>query len=126
MTTKAQRRKTVTVNGRRFVLVAEDEWKRLQRLSADTQAHNRQAPALPPADARGNRPAAAYIQASIARSIYRQRTSLGLSQLDVARMANVRQETVCRLESGKHAPTVRTVERIERALERARAKMKRK
>src|SRR5688572_22745111 len=124
MTTKAQARKTVTVNGRRFVLVAEVELRRLERLAAAAQSHSSEPPPLPPADARGNRPAAAYIQASIARSILDKRTALGLSQQDLARLARVRQETICRLESGKHSPTVRTVERIERALVKAARKTK--
>jgi transcriptional regulator with XRE-family HTH domain len=39
-----------------------------------------------------------------------------LSQAEVAKRAGIRQETVSRLESGKHAPTVRTVEKIDRVL----------
>jgi predicted transcriptional regulator len=77
-------------------------------------------------DARGNRPAAAFIQASIARTILQRRTALGLSQQQLARLARVRQETICRLESGKHSPTVRTVERIEKALDKADRPSKRK
>ncbi|MCE9553116.1 MAG: helix-turn-helix domain-containing protein [Planctomycetes bacterium] len=49
----------------------------------------------------------------------RQRKAAGLTQEELARRAGVRQETICRLESGKHSPTVRTVQRIERALARA-------
>jgi DNA-binding XRE family transcriptional regulator len=128
MTTKAQARKTVTVKGRRFVLVAEVELQRLERLAARAEAAGRAEPAIlpdfPPADAAGNRPAVAFARVSIARRIIQERKAAGLSQLDLARLARVRQETICRLESGKHSPTVRTVERIERALVKAARKTK--
>ena len=66
--------------------------------------------------ARGNRPALEYIRASIARDIIQERRALGLSQERLAELAGLRQETLSRLESGKHSPTVRTVEKIEAAL----------
>jgi DNA-binding XRE family transcriptional regulator len=118
-TGKSKPRKTVTVNGRRYVLVAESELRRLEQMAVGAEAQVAQAPPLLPADARGDRPAAAYTQASIARSILQKRTALGISQRDLAKLAGVRQETICRLESGKHAAVVRTVERIEHALEKA-------
>jgi transcriptional regulator with XRE-family HTH domain len=36
----------------------------------------------------------------------------------LAELAGLRQETLSRLESGKHSPTVRTVEKIDLALKR--------
>jgi predicted transcriptional regulator len=71
-----------------------------------------------PADAKGNRPALEYIRASIARDIIKERKALGLSQIHLAELAGLRQETLSRLESGKHSPTVRTVEKIDQALKR--------
>ena len=68
------------------------------------------------ADAEGNRPAVAFARASIARSIVQERRKLGLSQSDLAKLTRLRQETISRLEAGKNSPTVRTVEKIERAL----------
>jgi len=53
---------------------------------------------------------------------YRLRTELGLTQVQLAKLAGICQETLSRLESGKHKPNVRTVERIETALKRKRAK----
>jgi DNA-binding XRE family transcriptional regulator len=41
------------------------------------------------------------------------------SQEELARLAGLRQETVCRIESGKHSPTVRTVAKINKALQAA-------
>jgi len=51
--------------------------------------------------------------------VINQRTALDLSQKQLADLAGVRQETVSRLESGKHSPTARTLEKIERALDKA-------
>ena len=64
-------------------------------------------------------PALEYVRASIARDIIRERKALGLTQEQLAKLSGVRQETICRLETGLHSPTVRTVEKIERALKRA-------
>jgi len=58
-------------------------------------------------------------RASIARDIVLERRALGLTQEALAKLAGVRQETLYRLESGKHSPTVRTVEKIDRALKKA-------
>ena len=77
---------------------------------------------LPSADASGTRPAVAFARASIARENAQERRRLGISQQALARLAGLRQETISRLESGKHSPTVRTVEKIDRALKRAAAR----
>jgi ribosome-binding protein aMBF1 (putative translation factor) len=114
-------RQTVEIRGKRFVMIEEAELRRLERRAGRVE---HPLPPLPSADAKGNRPALDYIRASIARDIIRERRSLGLSQDRLAKMAGLRQETLSRLESGKHSPTVRTVEKIERALKRC-AKSKR-
>ncbi|HEX5446737.1 MAG TPA: helix-turn-helix transcriptional regulator [Pirellulales bacterium] len=119
------RKQAVEHNGKRFVLVEADELERLERL-AQMAADDAQLPPLPPADAEGNRPAVEYARASIARSIIQERRQLGLSQEELARLAGVRQETISRLESAKHSPTVRTVEKIDRALKRFAAQAERK
>jgi DNA-binding XRE family transcriptional regulator len=76
-------------------------------------------PPWPPADAQGNRPALEFARVSIARDIIKERTALGLTQQELAKLAGICQETLCRLETGKHAPNVRTVDKIEAALKRA-------
>jgi ribosome-binding protein aMBF1 (putative translation factor) len=96
--------------GKRYVLVPEAEYRRLVATP--------KVPELPKPDAQGNYPAAQYLLASIARDIVQERTALGLSQQELADLAGVRQETICRIETGRHSPTVRTVEKIERALKR--------
>jgi len=113
-------RQVIQRNGKRFVLVEEAELDRLERQAMRAESR---LPPLPPADAKGNRPALDYLRASIARDIIRQRRALGLTQEQLAELAGLRQETLSRLESGKHSPTVRTVEKIDLALKRyAKAK----
>ncbi len=82
-------------------------------------------PPLPKPDEEGNVPALEYVRTSIARDIIRERKALGLTQEQLAKLSGVRQETICRLEMGLHSPTVRTVEKIDRALKRARSVSKR-
>lgn len=112
----------IKVNGKRFVMVPVREYRRLERLAATVETAEPPLPAFPKPDAEGNFPALDYIRASIARDIITERRALGLSQQALAKLAGVRQETLSRLESGKHSPTVRTVEKIDRALKRAAAK----
>jgi ribosome-binding protein aMBF1 (putative translation factor) len=104
-------------NGKRYVLVEPGELRRLEKLAA--AAHDEELLALPPADADGNRPAVEYARISIARKIIEQRRALGLSQQELSALAGMRQETISRLESGKHSPTIRTVDKIDAALRRA-------
>lgn len=111
---------SIEIEGKRFVLVPAAEYERLRRGSPRAKAHGSGMPPLPPADADGARPAADFLAVSIARDVIRERQALGLSQAQLARLAGVRQETVCRLETGKHSPVARTVEKIERALATAR------
>jgi len=113
----------VTRNGRRFVLVEERRWKAIQ--AEVERSEHTLLPEYPAADAKGNRPAVAYARVSIARKIITARRAAGLTQAELAKLAGIRQETICRLESGKHSPTIRTVEKIDRALkqvERTKAK----
>ena len=67
----------------------------------------------------GRGPAEALIDASIAREVIRRRKAVKLTQQRLAKLAGARQETDSRLESAKHSPTARTVEKIEAALTRA-------
>jgi transcriptional regulator with XRE-family HTH domain len=63
----------------------------------------------------GRRPAAAYILASIAREIVANRKAAGLTQQQLAKQAGIRQETLSRIESGKHIPSAKTLKKIDRA-----------
>jgi ribosome-binding protein aMBF1 (putative translation factor) len=55
-------------------------------------------------------------RAFIAQQIRQQRENLGLSQRELAKKAHIPQSHVSRLESGKHAPTRLTIERVANAL----------
>ena len=112
------------IEGKRCVAIEETEFRRLERLAK--RAENPVLPPFPPTNAKGNVPAFEYMQVSIARDIIKERRALGLSQLQLAELAGLRQETLSRLESGKHSPTVRTVDKIDQALKRyAKSKSKR-
>jgi len=102
----------VEIGGKRYVLVAEAAYEKLTGSSHDPL------PPLPPADAHGYRPALPFIAASIARDIIRERRAAGLSQQQLADAAGLRQETLSRIESGKHSPTVRTLKKIEAAMKK--------
>jgi ribosome-binding protein aMBF1 (putative translation factor) len=109
----------VEIEGKRYVLVPEAEYKRRLATQAEPVAP------WPAADAKGYRPALAFIDASIARDIVRERRAAGLSQQQLARAAGLRQETLSRIESGKHSPTVRTVKKIEAAMNKLAKKGRR-
>ncbi len=105
-------RQIIDIKGKRFVLVEEAALLRLERQASKAEFR---LPAYPPADEEGNRPALDYIRVSIARDIIKERRALGLTQEQLAKLAGLRQETLSRLESGKHSPTVRTIEKIDRS-----------
>lgn len=101
---------TITRKGKRFVLVPADEYERLASAL----------PPLPPVDAAGNSNAVEFMRASIARRLIQDRRSAGLSQQQLAKLARVRQETISRIESGKHTATVRVIDKLDKAI-RAKA-----
>jgi ribosome-binding protein aMBF1 (putative translation factor) len=92
----------IVLDGKRFVILPEAEYKRIA--------------ALPPADTSGNRPAVAAMRAVLARDIVQDRERVGWSQAELARRAGVRVETLNRIETGKHTPSVATIEKIDDAL----------
>ena len=107
---RANRTTYCTINGKRMVVLEEAEYRRLKQKADEWE------PLLPEPDAEGNYPAREYMLASIARSILRARRRAGLTQVELARRASIRPETLNRIEQGKHSPSVATVEKIERAL----------
>jgi ribosome-binding protein aMBF1 (putative translation factor) len=82
-------------------------------------------PSLPKPDADGHVPALEYARASLARKLIVQRKALGWSQAELARRANVRAETISRLEKAKHTADPATARKIERALEMRRTRTQR-
>jgi DNA-binding XRE family transcriptional regulator len=114
---RVPREKHVLRNGRRMVMLEESEYNRL-RMKADEWE-----PLLPEPDSDGNYPAVAYARVSLARVIIRHRRRLGLTQVDLARRAGIRPETLCRIELGNRTPALGTVQKIDRALKRAEAEI---
>jgi len=102
-----------SINGKRVVVLEEAEYVRLKQKADEWE------PLLPEPDANGNYPAREYMLASMARDIIRHRRRVGLTQVELARKAGIRPETLNRIERGTHSPSVATVEKIDRALKHA-------
>ena len=102
--------KTITRKGRRFVLVPVAEYERLAAL-----------PPLPEPDLDGTSNAIEFARAAIARRLSQDRLAANLTQQRLAALAGVRQETISRLESGKHTASVRVIDRIDQAIRKAHA-----
>jgi len=107
------RQEYVMRNGRRMVVLEESEYNRL-RMKADEWE-----PLLPEPDGDGNYPAVTYARASLARDIIRHRRRLGLTQVELAKRAGIRPETLWRIEQGDRTPAIGTVEKIDKALKKA-------
>lgn len=101
------------VKGRRMVMLEEAEFDRLL-LKADEWE-----PLMPEPDADGNYPALEALRVSLARKIIRDRRRLGLTQADLARRAGIRPESLNRIEQGHVSASVRTIEKIDKALRKA-------
>ena len=118
----SKRVQTLNLAGKKFVILERGEYERLRAL--ERSARQAALPPWPPGDAEGDRPALEFVRVSIARDIIKERTALGLTQQELAKLAGIRQETLCRLETGKQAPNVRTVDKIDQALKRAERRQK--
>lgn len=103
----------VTRNGKRMVILDEAAYEELLR-----RAHLWE-PDLPAPDAKGNYPALESLAVLQARDILRARRKLGLSQVELARKAGIRPETLNRIEQGRNKPSVPTIAKIDRALRNA-------
>ena len=106
----------IEVAGKRFVLLEESVYERLCRDAGQAIGDDDVLPALPSPDANGRFPAVEYTRISLARNLIRDRKSAGLSQEQLAELAGVRQETISRLETGKHSASPRTIEKLDKAI----------
>ncbi|HEY4761732.1 MAG TPA: helix-turn-helix transcriptional regulator [Thermoguttaceae bacterium] len=112
------------VEGKRFVILPEIEYDRLRREAGEAlTVDNEELPPLPKPDKNGRVPALEYARISLARDLIRERKGIGLSQQKLAELAGIRQETLSRIETGKHTATPKTVDKIMRIIV---AKRKRK
>jgi DNA-binding XRE family transcriptional regulator len=102
------------LDGKSYVLLPRNEYDRLATLSKAADL-----PPLPEKDADGHYPAIEYARASLARKFIRDRVAAGLTQRELARLAGVRVETLCRIERGQHTASVTTIEKLDQALEKA-------
>jgi DNA-binding XRE family transcriptional regulator len=111
---------TLHFEGKSYVVVEKAEYERLATLAKAADL-----PPLPKPDAKGNYPAVEYGCVSIARGIIRDRVKAGLSQKELALLAGIRAETLCRIETGRHLPSVKTIDRIDKSLKKALAQKRR-
>ncbi len=102
---------TIVVDGKPYVLLPREEYERLTTLAKAADL-----PPMPKPDAKGNYPAVEYARASLARKIIRDRVAAGLTQRKLAELAGISFEHLCRIETGKHTPSVPTIDKIDRAL----------
>jgi DNA-binding XRE family transcriptional regulator len=108
---------TLTLAGKRFVILDEAEYKRL-RQSADVTG-DVEWPQLPDRLPGGNYPAVQALRAGLAQKLVKRRWSAGLTQAELARRAGIRPETLNRIEKAKVTADTTTVTKIVRTLERA-------
>jgi transcriptional regulator with XRE-family HTH domain len=58
--------------------------------------------------------------------VIRDRVALDLTQRELARLAGIRVETLCRIETGRHTASTGTIDKLDRALKRAARERERK
>jgi DNA-binding XRE family transcriptional regulator len=104
---KAQR---TTVDGKRVVILDEAEFDRLLVKADEFE------PLMPEPNADGTYPALDALRADLALRIIRHRRKAGLTQADLARRAGIRPESLNRIEQGRVDPSIRTLEKIDKAL----------
>jgi DNA-binding XRE family transcriptional regulator len=109
----------IEVEGIRFVLVPETEYDRLCH-DAGKAVGDDMLPPLPKPDKHGRYPALQYARMSLARDLIRDRKEVGLSQQRLADLAGIRQETLSRIETGRHTASQRTIDKIMRVVEAER------
>jgi len=100
--------RTITLDGKEYVVLPRVEYDGLSKAA--------QLPPLPEPDAEGHYPAVEYARVSLARDMILHCTRLGLTQAELARRAGIREETLCRIERGKHSPSVATMQKLDRVL----------
>ena len=114
MMTESGMVQTVILGGKRYVILPEADFRRLTG-----------EPILPEPDKQGNFPAVESMRVLIARDLIRSRRLLGLTQAELACRAGIAAETLSRIEQGHRAPSLSTIEKVTRALEKAEGEVER-
>jgi DNA-binding XRE family transcriptional regulator len=104
----AASRPILTIGRTRYVLVKESEYRK--HFATPLRRRN-----TPRGEAVETVPALEFAARSIGRKISALREKSGVTQLELARLAGLRPETVSRIERGDANPTARTIERLLRA-----------
>ena len=118
MSEDAMRFRRLTKGGREYVLVPRAQWEMMSLKSRTGADRPLRVPAPSPDGTYGLE----HVRISLANKMSSRRRASGLTQMQLARRAGVRVETISRLENGLHMPGVRTFDKIDRALNRASAK----
>jgi DNA-binding XRE family transcriptional regulator len=106
------------LEGKSFVVLPVVEYDRLCRQAGESSlVIEDDLPPLPKADKNGRFPALEYARISLARDLIRNRKSIGLTQQRLAALAGIRQETLSRIENGKHTASPQTIEKIMRVID---------
>ena len=100
----------IVMDGRRYVMIPRDEWDRFAKHLPDPDLLPE-----PAANADGSF-SPEHVRVMLCNKVIQQRKSARLTQAQLAKRAGIRVETISRLESGKHIPSVRTMEKIEAAI----------
>lgn len=104
---------SIRLGGHEYVIVPRAEFERLSESASEPTL-----PPFPKPDRHGNFPAIEYARAGLARKIILARRAAGLTQRALAKLAGISVEHLCRVESGRHTPTIPTIDKIDAALAR--------
>ena len=93
------------------------------RGAGEAAAEDDRLPPLPKPDKHGRFPALQYARISLARDLIRDRNGVGLSQQRLADLAGVRQETLSRIQTGRHTASQKTIDKIMQVIEVERRRL---
>ncbi|MCA9156280.1 MAG: helix-turn-helix transcriptional regulator [Planctomycetales bacterium] len=111
---------SIEIEGKQYVILPASDYESLcGRAGQSLALDESDLPPFPKPDKDGRFPALEYTRVSLARDLIRDRKAAGLTQRQLADLAGVRQETISRIESGKHSTSVRTIDRLEKGLAKA-------
>lgn len=113
------------VAGKRFVLLEESEYERLCEVAGLITESDTDLPLLPSPNKNGQFPALEYARISLARDLIQNRKELGLSRQRLAELAGIRLDRLVQIESGRHTAARGMVDKIMRAIESERRRIKR-